>query len=29
VDGWNAVLQPADITPGELATLRGMMANDG
>jgi len=29
VDGWNAVLRPAGITPGELATLRGIMANDG
>jgi uncharacterized membrane protein len=29
VDGWNAVLRPTGITAGELATLRGMMANDG
>ena len=29
VDGWDAVLRPAGITPGELATLRGIMANDG
>jgi len=29
VDGWNAILQPAGITPGELATLRGIVANDG
>src|SRR5215467_5481599 len=29
VDGWNAVLRPAGITPAELATLRGIMANDG
>jgi uncharacterized membrane protein len=29
VDGWNAVLRPAGITPAELATLRGIIANDG
>jgi uncharacterized membrane protein len=29
VDGWNAVMRPADITPAELATLRGIVANDG
>ena len=29
VDGWNAVLRPVGITPGELATLRGIIANDG
>jgi uncharacterized membrane protein len=29
VDGWNAVMRPAGITPGELATLRGMVANGG
>jgi uncharacterized membrane protein len=29
VDGWNAVLRPAGITPGELATLRGIIANGG
>src|SRR5215471_14255486 len=29
VDGWNAVLRPAGITPGELATLRGIVANSG
>jgi len=28
-DGWNAVLRPAGITPAELATLRGMIANGG
>jgi uncharacterized membrane protein len=29
VDGWNAVLRPAGITPGGLATLRGIIANGG
>jgi len=29
VDGWNAVLRPAGITPAELATLRGIVANGG
>jgi uncharacterized membrane protein len=29
VDGWNAVLRPAGITPAELATLRGIIANGG
>jgi uncharacterized membrane protein len=29
VDGWNAILRPAGITPAELATLRGIIANGG
>jgi uncharacterized membrane protein len=29
VDGWNAVLRPAGITPAELVTLSGIMANSG
>src|SRR6516162_3050461 len=29
VDGWNSVLRPAGITPAELATLRGIIANGG
>jgi len=29
VDGWNAVLQPAGITPGDLASLRTIIAAIG
>jgi uncharacterized membrane protein len=28
VDGWNRVMQPAGITPEDLATLRGIVARD-
>jgi uncharacterized membrane protein len=29
VDGWNAVLRPAGITPAELTAIRGTIANSG